>query len=101
MILGITIDKFIYGFNVSKELIIISSKYEVISKYIINNLDRGCTYLQGEGVYSGKKVKIIYSIVGRNEFIKLKKFIKHEDPKAFISIRESYEILGEGFKSIE
>ena len=101
MILGITIDKFIYGFNVSKELIIISSKYEVISKYIINNLDRGCTYLQGEGDYSGKKVKIIYSIVGRNEFIKLKKFIKHEDPKAFISIRESYEILGEGFKSIE
>lgn len=101
IILGITIDKFIDGFNVNKELIIMSSKYENISNYIINDLKRGCTYLQGEGVYSGQKIKIIYSIVGRNEFIKLKKFIKQEDPKAFISIRESYEILGEGFTSIE
>ena len=101
MILGVTIDKFIDGFNVSKELIIMSSKYEIISKYIINDLKRGCTYLQGEGVYSGKKIKIIYSVVGRNEFIKLKKFIKNEDSKAFISVRESYEILGEGFTPIE
>lgn len=101
IILGITIDKFIDGFNVNKELIIMSSKYKNISDYIINDLNRGCTYLQGEGVYSGQKIKIIYSIVGRNEFIKLKKFIKNEDPKAFISVRESYEILGEGFTSIE
>ena len=46
-------------------------------------------------------MKIVYSIMNRNEFIRLKKFILENDSKAFISVRESYEILGEGFKDID
>lgn len=101
IILGITVDRFIDGFNSSKEVTIISEKYKEISNYILNDLSRGCTYMQGEGVYSGKDIKIIYSIISRNEFIKLKEFIKKVDSKAFISVRESYEVLGEGFMKIE
>lgn len=101
IILGITVDRFIDGFNTSKEITIISNKYCEISEYILNDLSRGCTYIQGEGVYSGKDVKIIYSIVSRSEFIKLKEFIKQVDRRAFISVRESYEVLGEGFMKIE
>lgn len=101
MILGITVDRFIDGFNSSKELTIISDKYKEISEYILNDLSRGCTYLNGEGVYSGKEIKVIYSVLSRNEFIKLKEFIKEVDDRAFISVRESYEVLGEGFMKIE
>ena len=40
-------------------------------------------------------------MISRNEFIKLKEFIKEVDSKAFITGRESYEVLGEGFMKIE
>ncbi|MBD7911116.1 MULTISPECIES: YitT family protein [Clostridium] len=101
IILGITIDRFIDGFNSSKEIVIISDRYEEISKFILEDLDRGCTYLKGVGVYSEKDIKVIYTVIGRSEFIKLKEFIKGIDKRAFITVRESYEVLGEGFMEIE
>lgn len=101
IILGITLDRFIDGFNMVKEVTIVSSKFEEINEFIIHKLDRGCTFIDGKGGYSGNHIRIIYTILGRNEFIKLKSFIKEEDPKAFISVRESYEVLGEGFKDME
>ena len=99
--LGVTVDRFIDGFNSSKELIIMSEKVNEIGDYIINDLQRGCTYLKAEGAYRKENIKVIYSIMSRNEFIKLKRFIMENDPNAFISVRESYEELGEGFRDIE
>lgn len=99
--LGVTVDRFIDGFNSSKELIIMSEKVNEIGDYIINDLQRGCTYLKAEGAYRKENIKVIYSIMSRNEFIKLKRFIMENDPNAFISVRESYEVLGEGFRDIE
>ena len=101
IILGITIDRFIDGFNTSKEIIVMTKKENEVKDFIINDLSRGCTYLKGTGCYSGKDINVIYAILGRNEFIKLKRYIKVIDPRAFISVRESHEVLGEGFKEIE
>ncbi|MDS0526218.1 YitT family protein [Clostridium sp. SHJSY1] len=101
IILGITIDRFIDGFNSSKEIMIMSDKHEEIGAFILEELDRGCTYLKGVGVYSKKDIKVIYTVLSRNEFIKLKDFIKEIDRRAFISVRESYEVLGEGFMEME
>lgn len=101
IILGITIDRFIDGFNSSKEIMIMSDKNEEISRFILDELSRGCTYLKGVGVYSNRDIKVIYTVLSRNEFIKLKDFIKEIDRRAFISVRESYEVLGEGFMEIE
>lgn len=101
ILLGITVDRFIDGFNSSKEVIIMSEKCDEIGRYILDEIGRGCTYLHGEGAYSGKRKKVIYTILSRNEFIKLKSFIKQVDKRAFISVRESYEVLGEGFMEME
>lgn len=101
IILGITVDRFIDGFNSCKEIIVMSSKVDEISKFIMNDLERGCTYLQGKGAFTGKEVLVIYTVLGRSEFIKLKGFIKEIDINAFISVRESYEVLGEGFNKIQ
>lgn len=101
IILGITIDRFIDGFNTSKEVIIMSSKVDEISKFILEELFRGCTFLKGTGAYTGQDLRVIYTVLGRNDFIKLKSFIKEVDPKSFISVRESHEILGEGFQEME
>lgn len=101
IILGITVDRFIDGFNSCKEIIVMSSKVDEISKFIMKDLERGCTYLQGKGAFTGKEVLVIYTVLGRSEFIKLKGFIKEIDNNAFISVRESYEVLGEGFNKIQ
>lgn len=101
IMLGLAIDRFIDGFNSRKEIFIISDNNKKISKYILEELSRGCTYINGTGVYTNNEVKIIYTIIERNEFIKLKKFIQNNDFKAFISVRQSYEVIGEGFKEME
>lgn len=98
---GTLIDKFIYGFNLSKQIMIFTSSEKLISDYIIKNISRGCTVFYGKGGFTGKNTCMILTILKRNQFIKLKQFIKENDPKAFITVGETTEVLGEGFSSFD
>lgn len=97
---GIVIDKAIEGLNTYKEVRIISPKLEEIESFILNKLERGATVYKAKGSYSNSQVEVLWTIVDRREFVELKKFIKEVDPKAFLSVSESYEILGEGFEKL-
>jgi uncharacterized membrane-anchored protein YitT (DUF2179 family) len=97
---GFMIDYVIDGFNICKEITIISSKTEEISKYIIDELERGCTIFNGKGCYSGKPADILYTVLSRREFIRLKTFLRETDRRAFITVNDAHEVLGEGFKNI-
>ncbi|OOM16623.1 YitT family protein [Clostridium saccharobutylicum] len=101
ILLGITVDRFIEGFNVSKSIFIISKKNDEISQYIMSELDRGCTFLSGLGAYTKEQSNVLYAVLSRAQFIKLKKFIKDVDHEAFIAVGEVHEVLGEGFKDIK
>ena len=98
---GIAIDKVIEGFHACKEVTIISSKHDEIAKFIMNDLERGCTYLKGVGGFTGKDTYVLYAVLGRSEFIKLKQYIGKVDEKAFITVGEVHEVMGEGFKNIQ
>ena len=98
---GYAIDKIIEGFNVRNEVTIIRTKNKEISQYILNDLGRGCTFLKGIGGYTEKDSTILYSILERNEFIKLKRHIGTIDKKAFITVGEVHEVTGEGFNDFE
>ncbi len=98
---GTTIDRIIEGFNVCKQVVIISNKKQEISNYIMKDLDRGCTIFAGKGGYSGNDTSVLYTVLGRKEFIMLKGHIKEIDPHAFITVNEVYEVLGEGFSDID
>ncbi|WP_238883022.1 YitT family protein [Clostridium sp. YIM B02551] len=100
-LIGSMVDKFIEGFNVCKQVFIISSKGEEIVKYILNEVDRGCTVLDGTGGYSKANNQIIFTVVNRRQFIKLKFKIKEIDPRAFITVNDVREVLGEGFTMLE
>ncbi|MGL5574963.1 MAG: YitT family protein, partial [Sarcina sp.] len=99
-IMGFMIDKIIEGFNDCKQLIIVSSKYEELRGFILNSVDRGCTKIKGTGAYSNDEVSILYVVVSRKEFITLKNEIKKIDPKAFITVSDAKEVLGEGFTAL-
>jgi len=51
-------------------------------------------------MYSEDKKRVIYTTVNRREFEILKEYIYEIDPKAFISVMNANEILGEGFKPL-
>lgn len=97
---GIVIDKAIEGLNTYKEVRVISPKLEEIESFILNKLERGATVYSAKGSYSNTQIEVLWTIVDRKEFIELKKFIKSVDQKAFMSVSESYEILGEGFEKL-
>ena len=101
ILIGLIIDKFIDGFNTCKQVFIITSKEKEIVNHIIKNIDRGCTVLTGTGGYTGSDVKIIYTVLNSNQFIALKKHVKEIDPAAFLTVNDSTEVLGEGFKAYE
>lgn len=97
---GLAIDRVIEGFNTCKEVTIISCENKIISQFIMNDLGRGCTFLKAIGGYKGNETQVLYAVLGRTEFIKLKEYIKQVDPRAFITVGEVHEVLGEGFKEI-
>lgn len=98
ILIGILIDKFIDGFNTCKQVFIVTNKAKLVSEYITKDIDRGCTVLSGQGGFTGSDVKVVYTVLNSKQFITLKQFIKEENPEAFITVNESMEVLGKGFK---
>lgn len=100
ILMGIIIDFVIEGLNSCKSIIVISSKNDMVNKFIMEELNRGCTMIQGRGAYSGQNKEVLYTVLDRKQFISLKNYIKEIDSKAFIIVSEAREVLGEGFKNI-
>lgn len=98
---GKTIDVVLQGMSVDKTLFIISDKFLEIRDKIINDLQRGGTYIPGKGMYNGLDKTIIFTVVNRREMAVLEEYIHEIDPGAFLTVLEANEILGEGFKSLK
>jgi uncharacterized membrane-anchored protein YitT (DUF2179 family) len=100
-ITGKVIDGTLEGINYNKTLLIISDKYDEIREKILFDLARGGTLIKTEGMYEGKERKLIFTNVSRREAFILKEFIRDIDPKAFVTIIDANEIIGDGFKSFK
>lgn len=100
-ITGKVIDVVLEGVTYDKSLFIISDKHEEIRDKIITNLNRGGTYIDGKGMYNMADRRIIFTVVSRRELAILEEYIHEVDPKAFLTVTDATEILGEGFKSLK
>ncbi|MBR7122067.1 MAG: YitT family protein [Oscillospiraceae bacterium] len=94
---GQVIDAVVYRFDYSKVALIISSHYEDIARQITQVLERGVTYLHGEGCYSHKDTKVILTAVKRHQLAELKQLVSEIDPDAFVILQEAHQVLGDGF----
>ena len=88
------IDAVLEGLNNSKSVRIISDKSYEIGQALLERLDVGVTYLDGEGGFSGKEKKLIYCVVARLEMAKLKEIVKEIDPAAFVAVVDVHETYG-------
>lgn len=100
-ITGKVIDTVLQGVSYDKTLFIISEKHDMIRDKIINDLNRGGTFIKGNGMYNGAEKTVIFTVVNRREMAMLQEFIHDVDPLAFVTVINANEILGEGFKSLK
>jgi uncharacterized membrane-anchored protein YitT (DUF2179 family) len=100
-ITGKVIDGVLEGITYEKSLFIISDKHEEIRDKIIGGLNRGGTIIEGKGMYNMAERKIIFTVISRRELATLEEYIHQVDPKAFLTVFDASEILGEGFRSLQ
>lgn len=96
-ITGQVIDIVVYRFDYSKVALIITKEYEAVVQGIYEKLDRGATYLHGEGSYSGEETKVILTAIKKQQLAELKTLVVEKDPDAFIIVQEAHQVLGDGF----
>jgi uncharacterized membrane-anchored protein YitT (DUF2179 family) len=92
-ITGLVVDR-IHTRHIKLSLMVITNKGDAVKKQLIENLYRGITVTDGEGAYSGNKVKVLYSVISRYELAYVRPLIKAVDPNAFVSISETMEVMG-------
>ncbi len=96
-IAGRVIDAVVYRFDYSRVAIIISKKYRLLAEEIGIKLGRGVTFLNGEGYYSSRELKVILTAVKRQQLAELKQLVAEADPAAFVIVQEAHQVLGDGF----
>ena len=90
-----TIDFIVEGLEKGKAAMIITEDAEALAEELSATLKRGITVLDAKGYYSGSEKKMLYIVVNRFEIARLKRVVTELDPKAFVSIMEVSEIMGE------
>lgn len=94
------VDAVIENLNSCKYFIVITTKHEEISQFIMEQLHHGATVTDAVGEYTGEKKSMIHTVCRRIEAIRLREKIKNIDPHAFIIITTSSEIIGRGFRGV-
>lgn len=94
---GKMVDAMVYRFDYSKVVLIISREYEAIAREIGIRLDRGATFLHGEGSYTHRETKVVLAAVRKQQITELKELVMEIDPGAFVIVQEAHQVLGDGF----
>lgn len=98
-LMGKIIDIFFEGINFTKLMIIVSNKSEEIAKQIDEKVARGSTGVYGKGMYTNENKLILMCAAYRKDVARIKIIAKEIDPRSFIVITNSREVVGQGFKN--
>lgn len=85
------------GYTV-RGMIIITKQSEPIAQTILGEINRGVTYLKGEGAYSGVQHNILYVVLNPSEVMDVKRIVADIDKDAFVSIINVDEVVSSDFK---
>lgn len=95
------IDVTVEGLNESRSVWIVSKHYRIIGKAIEQQVGHKVTHFKDGNPDKGQPRGIILSVISRFEEQRIKRIIHQIDPKAFIVISHTHEIIGKNFKSVE
>ena len=93
------LDMVLYGSDGAKLIYIISDKSEKIAARLLDELNIGVTYMEGQGAYSGREKKVIMCVTKKQIAPRAEEIVKEVDPTTFMIVSSASEIYGEGYKS--
>lgn len=96
-VLGRSLEYMTDGLNPRKSVMIISNRHEEIAQEIATTIDRGITIFKAAGYYSKEDKQVLYVVVNNNQIIHMQRLINHMDPRAFVTVSDVRQVIGEGF----
>lgn len=93
-IVSILNDKVLLGISDSKSFYIITDHETNIKHFLMNELGRGVTILEGRGGYTGDRKKVLMCVIPTKEYFLAKEGILELDKNAIILINDVYQSSG-------
>ncbi len=90
-------DYFQSVFNQRKLVFIISETSDMIAAAILKKLNRGATFIHGQGAYSGKDKRLVMTVVNNYQLKRLEALVFDIDANAFFITESTFSVLGPGF----
>lgn len=84
-----------------REALIITGNPELVRNYIVYTLHRGVTLFDAHGGWDNQKRCVIVSLLAPRQENQLKRFMKANDPSAFMRLSIASEVHGQGFQNWE
>lgn len=85
----------------NKAFFIFADRPEELAAKILKQIDRGATYLQSRGAYTGQAREMLLCVVDTSEVTELKELVYLHDARAFFIVTDAHEVVGEGFNKPE
>ena len=97
---SLVIDYVIESINMCKYFTIVCEKPEPVCDYITHDLKRSATIIDAKGAYTGEQKFLVLAVIRRYEAVLLRRKVKEVDPRAFLMITNTSEIIGKGFRGV-
>lgn len=94
----LVMDGVLYGLDQSKVAYIVTSRPQEVAAEIDRQMDRGATFLHGEGSFSREEKLVLMCAFKQKQIVPLKALVHDLDPEAFLIVCDAHEVLGEGFR---
>ncbi len=91
---GIIVNYFTANLNNRKRVCIVSKDYDRIRRFIIDDLNRGCTLYEVIGGYTNEKSIELEALLKKDEFSALMEFLSKNEIKAFTTAGNVSEVYG-------
>lgn len=99
-ILAKVADSIMQGVGERKNIMIVTKEYEIIRDEIYKSINRGVTFIDAEGGFSRDPIKVVFCVVSNRQISKIRHIMETYDKDAFMTITDSSEVKGKGFKSL-
>lgn len=90
-------DAIIEGPNRAKLIYILTKRHEELADFIVNDINRGATYINVTGAFTNNCQKMLMCVVSSKEIVKIKQKVYKIDERAICFIGDIREAFGEGF----
>lgn len=94
---SLLVDNVIESLNRRKSFTVITTQPQIAIDYITHQLHRGATFWRAEGGYTHEEKTVVLAALSGAQSVALRRYLKQNDPSAFMLITNSSEIFGNGF----